>query len=383
MTTNVNRLCGDGHRYSDEVVNKSQIYITTAGWKNSFAYDKLIELLIQSIIDPDEVMIMGGTYKTPVVEGLLDENFVDQLRAAGTYNDESFEREYESKWSGDVQNAFFSADKFERCRILMLPEYEYSAKSSKSAYYVLGVDVGRLSDQTEICVIKSTPQVQGADIKSLVNLYSFEKEDFEAQSIHIKRLFYKYHARVVSVDANGLGVGLIDFLTKPQTDPETGQVLPPFGVEGGTSEEAVEPYKKIKGGDVEEDALFLIKANAPINTEAYSYLQTQMSSGKIKFLIDEQRAKTNFLTTAKGQKASAAERNDYLRPYQLTSILKDQLLNLVEDNEGVNIILKRSNKNIKKDKVSAIAYGMYYIKKQEDKRRKNKHRSIADFMFFS
>jgi hypothetical protein len=41
-TTNVNRQLPDGTRDNKEVVNKSQIYITTAGWKNSFAYDKLI-----------------------------------------------------------------------------------------------------------------------------------------------------------------------------------------------------------------------------------------------------------------------------------------------------------------------------------------------------
>ena len=47
--------------------------------------------------------------------------------------------------------------------------------------------------------------------------------------------------------------------------------------------------------DVEENALYLIKANAPINTEAYSYAQTQLSSGKIKFLIDESMAKDILL----------------------------------------------------------------------------------------
>lgn len=36
-TTNVNRLLPDGTRAAEEVINKSQIYITTAGWKNSFA----------------------------------------------------------------------------------------------------------------------------------------------------------------------------------------------------------------------------------------------------------------------------------------------------------------------------------------------------------
>jgi hypothetical protein len=38
------------------------------------------------------------------------------------------------------------------------------------------------------------------------------------------------------------------------------------------------------------------------------------------------------------------------------------MLNLVEDNEGVNIILKQSSRGIPKDKFSAFEYGLYYIK---------------------
>ena len=36
-TTVIDRLLSDGTRCTEEVVNKSQVYITTAGWKNSFA----------------------------------------------------------------------------------------------------------------------------------------------------------------------------------------------------------------------------------------------------------------------------------------------------------------------------------------------------------
>lgn len=147
-TTNVDRLLPDGTRHPEENVNKSQIYITTAGWKNSFAYNKLIELLITSIIDPDQAMIMGGTYETPVKEGLLNEDFVDQLKLQGTYNDDSFDREYRSIWSGDVENAFYSAEKFDKHRVLNQPEYEYSGRSNKNAYYVIGVDVGRIGCTT-------------------------------------------------------------------------------------------------------------------------------------------------------------------------------------------------------------------------------------------
>ena len=191
-TTNVDRILPDGSRSKEEVVNKSQIYITTAGWKNSFAYDKLIQLLIQSIVQPNETMIMGGTYETPITEGLLNEDFIDQLRLQGTFNQDSFDREYRSIWSGDAENAFFSAQTFDKHRVLLQPEYEYSGRSSKSAYYVIGVDVGRIKCTTEACVFKVTPQPQGAALKSLVNLFSYEAQDFEEQAINLKRLYYKY-----------------------------------------------------------------------------------------------------------------------------------------------------------------------------------------------
>jgi len=87
-----------------------------------------------------------------------------------------------------------------------------------------------------------------------------------------------------------------------------------------------------------------------------------MSSGKIRFLIDEAEAKAKLMETKTGQNMSIEQRNDYLRPYVLTTVLREQLLNLVEDNQGVNIILKQSSRGIKKDKFSAFTYGLYYIK---------------------
>ena len=379
-TTNVNRLLPDGTRHGEEVINKSQIYITTAGWKNSFAYDKLIQLLIRSLIQPDEVMIMGGTYETPITEGLLDEDFVEQLKLAGTFNEDSFDREYRSIWSGDADNAFYSAEKFDKYRVLRQPQNEFSGRSSKSAYYVLGVDVGRIGCTTEVNVFKVTPQPQGSAIKSLVNLYTYDAEHFEEQAIHIKRLYYRYKARKIALDTNGLGIGLLDFMVKAQ-ETDDGQYLPPFGIDN--DDEGV--YKAYFRGvnDIQKDAIFQIKANAPINTQAYSYAQTQMSSGKIKFLIDQAEAKAHLMETKTGQNMSIDQRNDYLRPFVLTTILRQQTLNLVEDNQGVNIILKQDSRSIKKDKFSAFVYGLYYIKQQEDRMRKRKKRDISKFAFFT
>jgi hypothetical protein len=56
------------------------------------------------------------------------------------------------------------------------------------------------------------------------------------------------------------------------------------------------------------------------------------------------------------------KRAEYLKPFKLTSILREEMFNLHEENEGTNIILKKSNKAINKDKFSALEYGLYYIK---------------------
>ncbi len=378
-TMNVNRRLPDGTRHEEEVVNKSQIFVTTAGWKQSYAYEKLIQTLIQQIIEPDQAVVMGGTWRIPVMEQLLSKTFIEELRLDGTYNDSSFAREYESEWSGDAENAYFSSEQFDRHRELLQPEYEYSGRSNKNAYYVIGVDVGRKGCTTEACVFKVTPQPQGTSMKTLVNLYSWDEEHFGIQSINLKRLFYKYKARRLVVDANGLGIGLVDFLIMPQEDPSTGEYFPGFGVYN--DEENF--YKKYKTADTEEEALFLVKANAPINTEAHSYVQTQLSSGKIKFLIDEVQAKNKLMGTKMGQGMSANKRADYLKPFTLTTILREQMLNLIEENEGVNILLKQSSKSIAKDKFSAFEYGLYYIKQEEDKNKKKKKRDISQMMFFT
>jgi hypothetical protein len=382
-TMNVSRRLPDGSYDDREVLNKSQIYVTTAGWKNSFAYEKLITLLIQQIIEPEEAIVLGGSWRIPVMEGLLSKTFIKDLKMDGTYNDASFAREYESEWSGDAENAFFSAEKFDKYRVLLQPEYEYSARNNKNGYYIIGVDVGRYKCTTEAIIIKVNPQLQGAGLKSLVNIYTYDAEDFEEQAINLKKLYYKYKARQLVIDANGLGAGLIDFMIKTQVDPDTGEDLIPFGVSGGTTQDAIEPYKKIRGTGVEENAMFLMRANANINTEAHTCVQTQMYSGKIRFLVDENQAKVKLMSLKRGQQMNADERADYLRPFVATTILREQTLNLIQDNEGINIILKQSSRSIKKDKFSAFEYALYYIKQEEDLKKKRRKRNIKDFMFFS
>ena len=131
------------------------------------------------ITQPEKAIIMGGTWRIPVLVKLLDKNFLQDLKNDGTFNEASFDREYESKWSGTVEDAFFRGEVFDRNRKLQKPEYENSGRSSRQAYYILSVDVGRKGCDTVVCVFKVTPQSQGTSIKSLVNIYTMQDEHFE------------------------------------------------------------------------------------------------------------------------------------------------------------------------------------------------------------
>ena len=70
-------------------------------------------------------------------------------------------------------------------------------------------------------------------------------------------------------------------------------------------------------------------------------------------------------------------------PFVQTSLLKNQILNLVEENEGVNILLKQNNRSIGKDKFSAFMYGLYFAKFLEEKSKKRHSRDISKFLFMN
>ena len=375
---NVSRRCGDGTVQADEVLNQSQIFITTAGYKNTFSYDKLIQLLVQMVVEPGKAFVMGGTYRVPIITGLLPQTFVNDLKKDPTFNEESFEREYESKWTGTVEGAFFNGETFDKLRILKQPEYENSGRTSTQGFYVISADIGRKGCESVATIIKVTPQSVGPPIKSLVNIQTKADTHFENQAIWLKSLYYKYKARRLVIDGNGLGIGLLDYMVKKQVTDD-GDIYPDFGIMNDEDNF----YRQFRTDDTELDAIYVVKANAPINTEAHSTLQTALNSGKIKFLVDERVAKTKLLGTKVGQNMTSEERNEYLMPFQLTSILKEELMNLKEENEGINIILKQANKRIPKDKVSALEYGLYYIKQEEENKRKKHKFNIKDYMFMN
>ena len=197
----------------NEVLNQNAMYVTSAGFKGTYAYDKLIDCLCRMVADDGsyDSFIFGGDWRIPVIEGLQPANFIQQQEAGNSMDESGFEREYGSIWSGTIEGAFFDMNRFDKHRIINLASNCYDNGISKrrdGGYYVMGVDVGRLNCPTEIVVLKVQPtrsqSGSNIDVKQVVNIFTLEDEFFAKQAIEIKRIFHRFKCDMCVVDGNGL-----------------------------------------------------------------------------------------------------------------------------------------------------------------------------------
>jgi hypothetical protein len=61
----------NGEVDDNEVLNQGQLFITTAGYKNSFSYEKLLQIFAQMVARPQKAIIIGGTWRVKKTGALL------------------------------------------------------------------------------------------------------------------------------------------------------------------------------------------------------------------------------------------------------------------------------------------------------------------------
>ena len=378
---NVSRRLPD-NTVNEKEPNQQTVFCTSAGNKISFAYDKLIDVFENAIIDPVNSFVMGCDYRVPVLHGLIDRNFINKLKSSPAYNEESFAREYLSIWSGSSSDSWFNYDKLQKYRKIKNPETHFSSRADSKHFYILSVDVGRLNDQTVCCVFRVN-SVQGKYLATLVNLYvlgrTAETKPFTIQARDLKQIIQRFNPREVVIDTNGLGVGLADEMIRTQID-EKGNPLPPYGFIND------DEYKKIQPKDA-ICILYGIKANGPLNSQIHGNAYSRLSSGKVRFLIKEQEAKSALLATKIGQKMSVEQRVMRLMPHEMTTRLFEEMSNLRLRRSGasLDIVLEQINSRYPKDKYSAFAYGLWRINELEieEYKRSQNRTGVRKLIFFT
>ncbi|NRU52553.1 DNA-packaging protein [Clostridium beijerinckii] len=361
---NVNRRAKNGDVDPNEP-HKQQIYVTTAGYRNTFAYDKLKQILVWMATKDDEAFVMGGSWRIPVLHKLLDPNFVEELKEDGTYNPLSFDREYESIWTGSGEDSFFNEDMITKNRVLKKsedkPDFKVSDNDKFEIKYIVSTDVARSEGNQNANTVVTVGKVKqnltnGHCVTNIVNMFVLHGEHFEEQAIKIKKIVFKYKAEMCPCDLNGLGAGLADYLVKENID-ENGEIFPPFSI---VNDDRFDKYKT-------DDSLPLLYAirSQGIAGQIHVNCLSQISSNKVKFLIDEMEAKTQ-LSKTQIKDMSGREMGEYLAPFLNTTCLKDEMLNLRAKQTGKDVVLDRINKGIQKDRFSSLEYLLWYVKEIEN-----------------
>ena len=368
---NVSRRLPD-NTVNEKEPNQQRIFMTSAGVKTSFAYDLLVDDLIDCIIHPDSTFVFGCDYRVPILHGLLDKTYINKLKTSSSFSEDSFAREYASIWSGSSEEAWFNFDKMTKYRKIKNPETHSISRANSDQFYLLSVDVGRLNDQTVCCVFRVNVSSDGRYYATLVNLYvlgrTAETKPFRIQAMDVKKIIKKFNPREVVIDTNGLGLGMADEMISSQTD-EFGNYYPAYGFAND------EDYLKIQPKDAIR-ILYGIKANGPLNSKIHGNAYTRINSGLVRFLIKEQEAKNALLATKAGQKMTVMQRVQRLMPHEMTTKLFEEMANLRLKKTGasLDIVLEQINPRYPKDKYSAFAYGLWRIKEIEEEAQKRKRR---------
>ena len=184
-----------------------QIYITTAGFQNSFAYNKMIEILCRSILEPTKYFCLTGTYRIPLSLGLTSKKIVEDAINSPSFTKDSFEREYESRWSDAPVGAAFTSNNIAALRqvkVIELRDHLTQKQKEDGCFYVVCADMAKDgSAETAVGVAKITPGEHRFTYK-FVNLFTVASTDYLDVANAFKRAAMAYNAKLLCYDANGV-----------------------------------------------------------------------------------------------------------------------------------------------------------------------------------
>lgn len=353
-------------------IHKSELYVTTAGTQQRFAFQKMSEVY-QDMINGKSAFNIGNSYELPSMHGQLDIDFVEELKDSPTYSIMDFMREYESTWTGSSSDSLVADDKLQDCRTLGIAEWEHCGASD--CEYLLAYDVARNEGDANanscLVVIKITPKGNGDYYKEVVNIFSTEGTHDLIQAKFLKEKVRIFKAKMLVVDANGLGSGVVDNLVLKIDDN------PPYKV---INDERYDKYAQPDSIPI----LFALKSQNR-DTKDSDMVNNFMKLFNKKGVRLLKSPHEGIKELEKKNKRKFKESEDIVEhelPYAFTDVLCEEILNLRYKQAGNSTKAEQISKRIKKDKFSALLYGLYWIYLEEQKNKEFSDGSIDDYMFF-
>lgn len=364
-----------------------QLYVTTAGYQGTFAYQKLIETLCRSILEPRKYYVLTGTYRLPLAAGLTSKKQIEDVINSPSFDKKSFEREYESIWSNAPAGAAFSTSLITQLRQVKKVELKNSLTDKMKedgCFYAICADMAKDgSADTAVGVAKVIPK-EHYFIYKFVNLFSIPTTDYLKIANVFKKTVLAYDAKLLIYDANGVGAGIRDWLNKTTTD-ETGMILDGLGIINPPTSAEKDIIKYPKSRTI----CYEIKSGGKVGEQIHFFFFSRMSTGAVTFPVKLNEALNLYSQNKSFMSMSMRRKEEFMFPFKTMDKMEEQLKNLdlvnTSDNMSNTLKIVRRDTAVQKDFFSMGEYLVWAVNQQIElayykKRKKHKEKRVLIYV---
>ena len=334
--------CGKLAIINPEELNQQIHFFTTPGWRGSDEYNRNMQM-IRNMVDLKGEMVLGSNWMLGSWYG-RGSSKSQILQKKKQMSPIAFDQNYGGRWTGSSDSALINVNRFMNCRTLTQAELKTSNYSDE---YYIGVDVARSQNSNnnqssaviaKVIRDKEINKIRTIDIVNALNISN--TVNFTGQVIKIKQLKEAYNAKMVIVDGNGLGAGLIDEMLKRNTDPVSQRIYDCWDTVNTDNQSEIPNSEK---------CVYDLKAQG-IHTRSITNFIDLVDSGKLRLL--EKRDPNHPYKDIELE----------ILPFAQTDLLFEEVNNLKLKylHSGALTVEKVVNK-LNKDRYSALVYVLWYI----------------------
>ena len=360
--------CGKLAIVNPEELNQQIHFFTTPGWRGSDEYVRSLTM-IRNMVDLKGEIVLGANWMLGCWygRGSSKSQIVQKKREMSPV---AFDQNYGGRWTGSSSGALVNINKLMRCRSLTTPLFE--AQKDSDEYYI-GVDVARSqntnNNQSAIVVGKvnrnaATNRITSIDIVNIIGVSNVL--NFTSQAALVKKVANRFRAKMVIVDGNGLGSGLIDELLKDSVDPVSREPLGCW--------DTVNTDNQPESSDAEK-CLYDMKAQG-VQSRVVTVFIDMVESGKLRLL--EKRSDSDFTD------ADRENYKEFIVPFVQTDLMFEEISNLkIKHMQNGALSVEKVVHKLDKDRYSALAYMLWYINEFETKVKEpvNREQFLSMFSF--
>ena len=359
-----------------------EMYMTSAYYKSSWIFEKCKSDAALMLDDNKRYFCCGLPYEVGIEEGIFSKEAVEDEMSEADFDPISFRMEREALFYGEAEDAFYKFDEVSSCRVIknaFLPLEFYEKRGinvpdlAEGERRILSVDVALMAskatnnDATAMEINIATPSNNGM-ASHIVYVETFEGKTTDEVAIIIMRYFNHYKCTDLVLDTNGLGLGVYDFITRPQFDAETGETYEAMCScnDAAMAERCREPNAN--------KCVWTIKAYAQENSEMATALRAGIQTGNLSLLISEYDAEQVVKKISGYASMTMEEKVKLLMPYAQTTALVNEMVNL-EGKIVDNKVKLKEHAGMRKDRFSSLEYNYYVAQQIGLEMRRNSQKS--------